>query len=76
MRQDEVMEILRASSVPMTVVDIVEAHGVRPNWISTDRAKADTALRHLESLGLVRRAGYRPSGSSKGSPFVLWEVVA
>ncbi len=76
MRQDEVMEILRASSVPMTVVDIVEAHGVRPNWIVTDRAKVNTALRHLEALGLVRRAGFRASGSAKGSPFVLWEVVA
>jgi len=76
MRQDDVLEILRASTVPMTVVDIVEAHGVRPNYATTDRATVNAALRHLESLGLVRRAGYRKSGSTKGSPFVLWEVVA
>ena len=76
MRQDDVMRILRASSEPMTVVDIVEAHGVRPNFTTTDRATVNTALRHLESLGLVRRAGYRKSGSTKGSPFVLWEATA
>lgn len=76
MRQDDIVEILKTATEPMTVVDIVEAYGIRPNFISTDRATVNAALRHLEVLGLVRRAGYRKSGSTKGSPFVLWEAVA
>lgn len=76
MRQDEVLEILQASDVPMTVLDIVRAHGVRDRFVATDRAKANLALRRLEEMGLVRRAGWRPSESAKGNPFVLWEAVA
>ncbi len=75
MRQNEVLEILLASKEPMTVLDIVQAHGVREHYVDTDRAKANLALRRLEGMGLVRRAGWRESTSSKGSPFVLWEAA-
>lgn len=73
MRQDEILAILKASSEPMTVVDIIEAHGARERWRTADIESANRALRHLEDFCLVKRVGKVPC---RGGHHILWEVVA
>ena len=73
MRQVEILAILKASSEPMTVKQILEAHGVRENWRVADIESANRALRHLEIFRLVRRVGKIPC---KGGHHYLWEAVA
>lgn len=73
MNQDAVMTILKASTEPMTVIDIIEAHGVRENWRVADIESANRALRHLELFCLVRRVGKVPC---KGGHHILWEATA
>lgn len=73
MNQAAVLTILQSASSPMTVVDIIEAHGVRDGWRTADIESANRALRHLEIFDLVRRVGKTPC---KGGHHVLWEAVA
>ena len=73
MNQDAVLTILKGATAPMTVTDIIEAHGVRENWRVADIESANRALRHLEIFRLVRRVG---KVQCKGGHHILWEAVA
>lgn len=73
MNQQAVLDVLKASTAPMTVVDIVETLGVRENRRTADIESANRALRHLERFEMIRRVGKVPC---RGGHRILWEVVA
>lgn len=76
MRQEDIMRILMASSMPMAVPDILEAFGIRDGHVRTDLNGTQSKLYSLERYGYVRRAGTRPSLDPRGRALVLWEAVA
>ena len=73
MRQDEILAILKASSEPMTVVQILEAHGVRKNRTDTDQANIRKHLATMVRRGDVRRVGFIQG--EDGHLRITWEAV-
>ena len=73
MRQDEILAILKASSEPMTVVQILEAHGIRRNRTDTDQANIRKHLYTMIRQGTVRQAG-QVKGED-GHLRITWEAV-
>ena len=68
MMQEDVLAILRASSAPMTVVEILQAgDGER------DLKYVRKSLKKLERYDLVRKVGTRPS-HVPGAYYALWEA--
>lgn len=76
MRQEDVIAILRASPVPMTASDIVDAHGVRADHVWSDLSSTRDCLYSLERYGFIRRVGTRPCHDRRGRSPTLWEAVA
>lgn len=72
MRQDDILAILKASSEPMTVVQILEAHGVRKNRVDSDMANIRKHLATMLKRGEVRRVGFV---LSDGHNRLTWEAV-
>ena len=69
MRQVEILAILKASSEPMTVVEILQAgDGER------DLKYVRKSLKKLERYDLVRKVGTKPS-HVPGAYYALWEAV-
>lgn len=74
MRQDEILAILKASSEPMTVRQILEAYGgARRNRERTDAANVRKKLYVMAYRGEVRRTGYVKIDD--GHYRYLWEAV-
>lgn len=70
MRQDEVMEILRASPVPLTAREILQAKSE-----GQDQMKhLQNSLRMLRKYGIIRQAGTVPS-HRPGATCYTWEAV-
>lgn len=76
MKQEDIMRILKASSEPMAVTDILEAFGVRDGHVMTDLHGTQSKLYSLEKYGYVRRTGTRPSHDPRGRALILWEATA
>lgn len=73
MRQGEILAILKASSEPMTVRQILEAHGIRKNRVDSDM---DNIRKHLATMlkrGEVRRVGFVQCDD--GHLRLTWEAV-
>lgn len=73
MRQDEILAILKASDHPMTVVQILEAHGVRKNRATSDMANIRKHLATMLKRGDVRRVGFVQCDD--GHLRLTWEAV-
>lgn len=74
MRQDEILAILKASSEPMTITQILEASGgARRNRETTDAANIRKRLCTMACRGEVRRVGYVKIDD--GHYRYLWEAV-
>lgn len=74
MRQGDVVSILRASAVPMTVAEILEAHGVHEAYKDSDYANLRIRLYQLKKFGIVRSAGFVQG--DRGQRRMTWELVA
>lgn len=72
MRQEEILTILKASSEPMTVAQILEAHGIRRNRTDSDMANIRKRLATMERQGVVIKAG---TVLSDGHRRLTWEAV-
>lgn len=73
MRQDEILAILKASDRPMTVAEILEAHGIRKNRTDADQANIRKRLSQMTRSGTVRSVGY--TQGADGHRRLTWEAV-
>lgn len=74
MRQDEILAILKASSEPMTIAQILEAYGgTRRNRERADAANIRKKLYAMARRGEVHRTGYVKIDD--GHYRYLWEAV-
>lgn len=70
MRQEDIIAILRASPVPMTARQILEATGEGQPQMK----RLQYSLRMLRKYGIIKQVGTTPS-HRPGATCYLWEAV-